>query len=143
MGDVADPDETPEDLRSPRIEGLAALESTPRRSEERRLASAMRRIIEELGSTTATTQELAEAADELEALAATLEGYPHGQTYRSYAESANAGGATGDLSLRKLMPALYLRTGRPCSTTARSSGWPTPCRRRCTSSTAATPWSGR
>ena len=59
---------------SPRIEGLRALEPTPRRREVRRLAAAMRDVIEHLVSTTATTEELAAAADDLEALAGTLRG---------------------------------------------------------------------
>ena len=76
---------------SPRIAGLNALKLTPRRKEERRLASAMREVIELLVSSTATKDELAEAAIELEALAGRLRALPTGQTYRGFAESANAG----------------------------------------------------
>ena len=71
--------------------------ATPRRTEERRLAAAMREVIERLVSTTATTEELARAADELEALAALLGSYPTGQTYQGFAESANAGQETAGL----------------------------------------------
>lgn len=91
------PDEAPGDgeapPRSPRIEGLAALELTPRRVEVRRLAAALRDVIERLSSTTAATAELAAAADDLERLAAQLGGYPSGQQYQGFAEAAMAGGA--------------------------------------------------
>lgn len=88
--------EPPSTHVSPRIEGLRALESTPRRVEGRRLAAAMREVIEHLVSTTATTEQLASAADDLEGFAALLRDLPTGQTYRGFAESANAGGETGD-----------------------------------------------
>jgi len=78
-------------LISPRIAGLKALKLTPRRREERRLAAAMRDVIELLVSTTATEDELAGAATELESLASRLRAFPSGQTYRGFAESANAG----------------------------------------------------
>lgn len=76
---------------SPRIDGLAALELTPRRVEVRRLAGAMRDIIEALVSTTAGVDELAAAADDLEALAEVLGSFPGGQTYQGFAEAAIAG----------------------------------------------------
>lgn len=81
---------------SPRIDGLAALESTPRRVEQRRLAAAMREVIEQLISTTATTDELAAAADKMEAFSEVLGAYPSGKTYLGFAESAIAGQETGD-----------------------------------------------
>ncbi|MFN7148726.1 MAG: PaaI family thioesterase [Microthrixaceae bacterium] len=90
-------DATPQPKVSPRIEGLAALAPTPRRTEERRLAAAMREVIEQLVSTTATTEELSSAADDLEALADVLRVLPAGQTYRGFAESANAGQETAGL----------------------------------------------
>lgn len=76
---------------SPRIEGLAALELTPRRVEVRRLAQAMRDIIESLVSTTASTEDLSSAADDLENLAAVLGSLPSGQTYQGFHEAAVAG----------------------------------------------------
>jgi acyl-coenzyme A thioesterase PaaI-like protein len=82
---------------SPRIEGLKALRLTPRRREVRRLAAAMREVIDQLVSTTAGERELASAADELEALADTLRELPTGLTYRGFAETANAGRETGGL----------------------------------------------
>lgn len=57
----------------------------------------MRVVIDQLVSTTATTDELARAADDLEALAELLRSYPAGQTYRGFAESANAGQETAGL----------------------------------------------
>ena len=82
---------------SPRIEGLRALQLTPRRREERRLAAAMREVIDQLVTTTATELDLASAADDLEALANFLRELPAGQTYRGFAESANAGQETSGL----------------------------------------------
>ena len=76
---------------SPRIAGLHALEDTPRRNEERRLAAAMREVIEHLVSTTASIDDLASAADDLESFAEYLRSLPTGQDYRGFAESANAG----------------------------------------------------
>lgn len=83
---------------SPRIEGLRSLEVTPRRREGRRLATAMREVIDLLVSTTATEAELGSAADELEQLATTLRGLPTGQTYLGFSESANAGQEVAGLS---------------------------------------------
>ena len=82
---------------TPRIEGLRRLEVTPRRQEGRRLAAAMREVIDLLVSTTAGEAELASAADDLEALAATLRALPTGQTYLGFSEAANAGQELGGL----------------------------------------------
>lgn len=79
---------------SPRIARLRELALTPRRREVRRLASAMRDVIDQLVTTTAGERELAAAADELEALASSLRELPTGLTYRGFAESANAGQET-------------------------------------------------
>ncbi|MFM7069940.1 MAG: PaaI family thioesterase [Actinomycetes bacterium] len=80
------------DGRSPRVEGLAALPDTPRRREVRRLAAAVRSVIESMVSTTASADQLSVAANELESLAAALGALPTGLTYRGFAEAANAGG---------------------------------------------------
>jgi acyl-coenzyme A thioesterase PaaI-like protein len=93
---VSDPTaaETPgshEAPTSPRVEGLARLELTPHRREVRRLAQAMRDIIDSLVSTTASTEDLSSAADDLENLAAVLGALPKGQTYQGFAEAAIAG----------------------------------------------------
>lgn len=74
-----------------RIEGLRNLELTPRRREVRRLAAAVRDIIESLVSTTATQEELTAAADQLEALGGVLRALPRGQSYEGFSEAANAG----------------------------------------------------
>lgn len=79
---------------SPRIDGLAALRSTPRRIEQRRLAAALREVNELLVSTTAATEEIANAADRAEAFVELLASYPTGQTYQGFAESAIAGQET-------------------------------------------------
>jgi acyl-coenzyme A thioesterase PaaI-like protein len=84
-----DAEPTPESIR---LAALEALEPTPRRAEVRRLAAAMREVIEHLVSTTATTEELAHAADELEAVATILRSLPRGQTYQGAAEAALGGG---------------------------------------------------
>jgi acyl-coenzyme A thioesterase PaaI-like protein len=62
-----------------------------RRTEARRLGDAMRLVIERLVGTSAPADELAAAADQLEAIAAALEPYPRGRIYDGYAESANSG----------------------------------------------------
>lgn len=91
-------DEDEEQRRvSPRIEALQSLTLTPRRREVRRLAAAMREVIDQLVSTTAGVEELGRAADGLERLAAHLRELPRGLTYRGFAESANAGAETGGL----------------------------------------------
>lgn len=76
-----------------RIEGLRELELTPRRQEVRRLAGAVRDIIEHLVSTTATEDDLTSAADQLEALADVVRALPRGQSYEGFSEAANAGSA--------------------------------------------------
>lgn len=66
-------------------------EVTPQRAEMRRLAEAMRLVIERLVATRAPQEVLARAASELEQVAAALEGHPRGHTFEGFAESANAG----------------------------------------------------
>lgn len=98
-GDV--PDQTPFDIDSeilaPRILGLEHLALTPRRVEQRRLAAAMREVMDLLVSTTATTKDLAGAADDLEALADLLRTFPMGQTYQGFSESALSGATVSEL----------------------------------------------
>ena len=93
-------DESPltDDWIAPRIEALKSLELTPRRREVRRLATAMREVIDHLVTTSAGEQQLARAADELEELAATLRELPKGVSYLGFAEAANAGQETGGLT---------------------------------------------
>jgi acyl-coenzyme A thioesterase PaaI-like protein len=73
---------------------MAAMRSTavsPQREQVRRLADAMRTVIEHLVATRAPEGELAAAAGTLEALAASLAGYPGPTSFEGFAESANAG----------------------------------------------------
>ena len=51
----------------------------------------MRLVIERLVATTAPVEALGRAAEELEAIAEELAGYPYGRLYEGFAESANAG----------------------------------------------------
>lgn len=74
-----------------RAEQLRNREVTPRRQEMRRLADAGRRVIERLVATQAPEDVLAKAADALTEIAAELEGYPQGNLYEGFGESANAG----------------------------------------------------
>lgn len=64
---------------------------TPQRVQMRRLAEATRLVIERLVATRAPEEDLARAADALEAIAAALEGHPRGHSFEGFAESANAG----------------------------------------------------
>ena len=64
---------------------------TPQRQEMRRLADATRLVIERLVATRAPQEQLAEAAEALEAIAAALDGYPRGHSFEGFSESANAG----------------------------------------------------
>jgi len=89
--DGADP--VAAELATSRIERLHALELTPRRAELHRLAAANRAVIERLVCTTATEEQLAEAADALEAVAELLGAMPSGQSYEGFSEAANAGAA--------------------------------------------------
>jgi len=83
-----DADDRPVSIR---ISGFSELRPTPRRQEMRRLAAATRRLIEHLVSTTATTDELSEAADLLDQVAGRFAALPRGSTYSGFAEAANAG----------------------------------------------------
>ena len=74
-----------------RAEELRQREVTPRRQEMRRLADAGRRVIERLVATQAPEEMLRRAADSLTEIATELEGYPQGNLYEGFGESANAG----------------------------------------------------
>ena len=68
-----------------RMEEMRNAGVTPQRLEMRRLADAMRLVIERLVATRAPQEQLAEAATALEAIAAQLEGYPQGHTFEGFA----------------------------------------------------------
>ena len=74
-----------------RMAGMRNAGVTPQRQEMRRLAEAMRLVIERLVATRAPQEELAQAAEALEAIAASLDGHPRGHSFEGFAESANAG----------------------------------------------------
>src|SRR5690606_1923070 len=67
-------------------------ELSARRLEMRRAADAMRSIMEQLVACAAPTDLLADAADELERVAASFKELTGGRDYMGFAETANAGG---------------------------------------------------
>ena len=70
----------------------AEFDETPERREEiRRVASALRGVIERFVATTAPIEVFHGVADELEAVAARLGEYPQGHLFLGFAETANAG----------------------------------------------------
>lgn len=79
--------------RSPRIDKLQQLPPTQRRVAARRLAAVTRRVIDLLSSTSASAEQLADAADQLDRVEASLEAMPTGSDYEGFAEAANAGEA--------------------------------------------------
>lgn len=74
-----------------RLEASRQAGITPQRAEMRRLAEAMRLVIERLVATKAPAEDLARAAAALEEVAASLDGFPRGHSFEGFAESANAG----------------------------------------------------
>jgi acyl-coenzyme A thioesterase PaaI-like protein len=65
---------------------------TPDALEKRRLAGAMRQVVETLIATGAPTPLISEAADDLERIATRFAGIPHDPQYEGYRETANVGG---------------------------------------------------
>ena len=79
-------------------------EETPeRRAEIRRVASALRAVIERFVATTAPIEVFHGVADELEAVAARLGDYPQGHLFLGFAEAANLGPAEAMLDNSPLM----------------------------------------
>ncbi|MDQ3106575.1 MAG: PaaI family thioesterase [Actinomycetota bacterium] len=74
-----------------RMEEMRRAGVTPQRTEMRRLADAMRLVIERLVATRAPQDELARAAAALEDVAAALDGFPRGHSFEGFAESSNSG----------------------------------------------------
>ncbi|MGI8794461.1 MAG: PaaI family thioesterase [Acidimicrobiales bacterium] len=74
-----------------RMQEMLTAEVTPQRTQARRLAEAMRVVIERLVATRAPADVLEEAAVALETIAASLEEHPRGHSYEGFAESANSG----------------------------------------------------
>jgi acyl-coenzyme A thioesterase PaaI-like protein len=69
----------------------------------RRLADAIRNVIETFVATTAPLDVFHGAADDLEKIAARLQAYPQGHLYLGYAEAANAGDSEGPFDNSPLM----------------------------------------
>jgi acyl-coenzyme A thioesterase PaaI-like protein len=74
-----------------RMEEMRRAEVSPQRAEMRRLADAMRLVIDRLVASKAPAEVVAEAAASLEEIAASLGGYPRGHSFEGFAESANSG----------------------------------------------------
>jgi acyl-coenzyme A thioesterase PaaI-like protein len=74
-----------------RLNELRDLDLTPRRTELVRLSEAVRGVLHRLVQTSAPVDLIAEAADQVEAVAALLADYGSAPTYEGFAESANAG----------------------------------------------------
>jgi acyl-coenzyme A thioesterase PaaI-like protein len=89
-----DPDPSKDPQRWP-YWSAQAVEATGAWAEKRRLATAMRAVIERLVTTDAPEDELHAAADALERYAARLERHPRRTRPVGFAESANAGSVVG------------------------------------------------
>ncbi|MFN8052961.1 MAG: PaaI family thioesterase [Acidimicrobiales bacterium] len=85
------------EIRSPRIDRLRDLPPTERRVAMRRLASAGREVIELMSSSAASSEELTEAAEQLESVVEILRGHTSGSAYEGVAEMANAGDQLSDM----------------------------------------------
>ncbi|HEX7168351.1 MAG TPA: PaaI family thioesterase [Acidimicrobiales bacterium] len=77
-----------------RLREVRQSEPTPQRAQARRLAGAMREVVEHLVATKAPAEVLEAAAAQLEAIVGSLEGYPRGHSFEGFAESANSGDPT-------------------------------------------------
>jgi hypothetical protein len=78
-------------------------EAPERRAEVRRLADAIRSVIERFVATTAPLEVFHGVADDLEAIAARLDEYPQEHLFIGYAEAANAGDSEGPFDNSPLM----------------------------------------
>lgn len=74
-----------------RINELRGVDLTPRRAELIRLSEAVRGVLHRLVQTSAPVPMIAEAADQVEVVAALLAAHRSASTYEGFAESANAG----------------------------------------------------
>ena len=79
-----------------RMRDVHNAEPSPQRAQARRLATAMREVIERLAATKAPADVLEDAAVKLEQIVASLDGYPRSHNFEgfpdhSFAESANSG----------------------------------------------------
>jgi acyl-coenzyme A thioesterase PaaI-like protein len=74
-----------------RLGELRAGAVSPQRAAMRRLADAMRLVIDRLVASRAPADALEGAASALESVASSLDGHPRGHTFEGFAESANSG----------------------------------------------------
>jgi acyl-coenzyme A thioesterase PaaI-like protein len=74
-----------------KLHEISAQELSPRRAELRRLADGVRGVLHRLVQTSAPLPLLAEAADDLERIAARFEEHPSSSNYEGFGEAANAG----------------------------------------------------
>jgi len=74
-----------------RVRTFLSAEPSPKRSAARRAGAAVRDLIERLVATTAPAESVEAAADQIEAVAATLAGYPQGRIFEGFAESSTSG----------------------------------------------------
>lgn len=95
MSNVARPDEWPDRVRDE--------EPPERRAEMRRLADALRNVIEKFVATTAPLEVFHGVADDLEAIAARFDAYPQDHLFVGFAEAANAGDSEGPFDNSPLM----------------------------------------
>jgi acyl-coenzyme A thioesterase PaaI-like protein len=73
------------------LQQLREAELSPRRAELRRLANGVRGVLHRLIQSSAPVEMIAEAADELERIAARFREHPNASMYEGFAEAANAG----------------------------------------------------
>lgn len=78
-------------------------ETPERRAEVRRLAGALRAVIEKFVATTAPLEVFQGVADDLEAIAARFDEYPQEHLFVGFAEAANAGDSEGPFDNSPLM----------------------------------------
>jgi len=88
---MTDPADRPFPDLASRMDGMRASAVSPQRAEMRRMADAMRLVIERLVATKAPAEELEQAATALEDIAARLEPYPRGHVFGGFGETANSG----------------------------------------------------
>ncbi len=68
--------------------GLQDSQGSPRRQLTWRVGDALRAVIEQLVSTTASDEELTKVAEQLETIGAVLSEYPHGRSYEGVSEAS-------------------------------------------------------
>ena len=95
-------EEKHEGINWPHVEPLS-MPTTGVWAQKRRLAAAMRRVIDRLVITNAPEEKIREAADALEYFAGTLQGYPTRSKLWGYAESSTAGNVAAFFDLSPMI----------------------------------------